>query len=67
VIHAAAHPAAQGRLPLVVALVRLVEGPLFLCNLLECEPGDVRVEMPVRLDFEPLTPEVTLPQFKPLD
>lgn len=65
VIHTAAHPAAQGRLPLVVALVRLAEGPLFLCNLLDCAPEDVRVEMPVRLVFETLTPEITLPQFAP--
>jgi len=57
----------QGKLPLVVALVRLAEGPLFLCNLLGCAPEDVRVEMPVRLDFEALTPEIVLPQFRPVD
>ncbi len=67
VIHTAAHPAAQGRLPLVVALVRLAEGPLFICNLLGCEPEAVRVELPVRLDFETLTPEIVLPQFRPRD
>jgi uncharacterized OB-fold protein len=64
VIHTAAHPAAQGRLPLVVALVRLAEGPLFICNLLGCAPDAVRVELPVRLDFETLTPEISLPQFR---
>lgn len=66
VIHAAAHPAAQGKLPLVVALVRLDEGPLFICNLLGCSPEDARVEMPVRVDFELLTPEIALPQFRPI-
>lgn len=67
VVHAAAHPAAQGKLPLVVALVRLAEGPLFLCNLLGCAPQDARIGMPVGLDFEALTPEIVLPQFRPTD
>jgi uncharacterized OB-fold protein len=67
VIHSAAHPAAQGRLPLVVALVRLAEGPLFICNLIGCAPEAVAVEMAVRVDFEPLTPEIVLPQFRPAD
>jgi uncharacterized OB-fold protein len=66
VIHAAAHPAAQGKLPLVVALIRLEEGPLFICNLLACSPDTVHIDMPVRVDFEPLTDEIVLPQFRPL-
>ncbi|MEZ4333682.1 MAG: OB-fold domain-containing protein [Myxococcota bacterium] len=65
VIREAAHPAAQGRLPVVVALVRLAEGPLFVCNLQGCAPEDVRVEMPVRVDFESITDEIVLPQFRP--
>jgi uncharacterized protein len=66
VIHAAAHPAAQGKLPLIVALVHLDEGPLFICNLLGCAPEEVSVEMLVRVEFEVLTPEIVLPQFRPL-
>jgi uncharacterized OB-fold protein len=41
VVTHAAHPAVQGRLPYVVVLVELDEGPRFICNLApgQNEPG----------------------------
>jgi len=45
--------------------VQLEEGARILSNLLECPVQDVRVDMPVEVVFEELTPEVTLPKFRP--
>jgi len=37
-----------------------------ISNFIECPWQQVRVGMPVRLVFEDVTPEVTLPKFRPL-
>lgn len=58
-------PTFDDRLPLVVALIRLEEGPLVISNILDCDPEQVFVEMPVELDWEPISDEIVLPQFKP--
>ena len=65
IVREAAHAAIEDRLPLVVALVRLAEGPLVITNIVGCEPEEVFVEMPLQLEFEPLTSEIALPQFRP--
>ena len=56
------------KLPLIVAVVALDEIPhvRLLTNILECEPEEVRVDLPVEVTFEDVTPDVTLPQFKPI-
>ncbi len=52
------------RCPLVIALVRLTEGPLVIANLLDCDPAEVQIDAPVRVCFVELTPEIALPQFR---
>lgn len=60
------HPPVPGRaLPVVVALVQLPEGVRVLGELTGAGPGQVRIGMPVRVGFEPVTPEVTLPCWRP--
>jgi uncharacterized OB-fold protein/acyl dehydratase len=62
------HPPVPGRAaPYVVGLVELDEGVRMVGNVIGCAPGDVRIGMPVRLVFERVGDELTLPQWTPAD
>ena len=52
--------------PYVVALVTLEEGPRLTTNIVGCAPEAVFADMPVRVAFKDVTPDITLPQFTPL-
>ena len=52
-------------IPYVVALVELEEGPRLMTNIVGCPPEDLRIGMPVRVTFEPVSDEVSLPLFQP--
>ncbi len=64
--HTAFHPAFKDDLPYVYALIELDEGPLFASNIVGCAPKDVRIGMPVEVAYLDITPEWTLPQFRPI-
>jgi len=51
--------------PLVIALVELEEGTRLVSNVVEVEPEDVHVGMPVEVSFEMPDGEQTLPLFRP--
>jgi hypothetical protein len=53
------------RVPYVVALVRLAEGPTLLANVICSDPGEVTVGLRVAVVFEPVTAEITVPAFEP--
>jgi hypothetical protein len=55
------------KLPVVLAMVELDEGPRMLTNLINCtaDPKALRCDMPVEVVFEKLTDQVTLPLFQP--
>ena len=55
----------RDRVPYVVALVRLVEGPTLIGNVAGIDPETVTVGMPVRVVFEHVDDEITLPGFAP--
>jgi uncharacterized OB-fold protein len=55
----------RDRVPYVVALVRLVEGPTLIGNVAGIDPEAVSVGMPVRVVFERVDDEITLPGFAP--
>lgn len=59
------HPAFKGDIPYVVAIIQLAEGPRMESNVIGCKVEDVRVEMPVKVSFEDVTDQVTLPKFMP--
>lgn len=65
VVHRSQAPGFKERLPYVLAYVELEEGVQVLTNLVGCAPGDVAIGMPVRVTFEDVTPEVSLPRFVP--
>ena len=65
VMHKAYHPGFADRLPYVVAIVQLTEGPVLLSSIEGCAPDAVRIGMPVSVTFDDITTEHTLPRFRP--
>ncbi len=65
VVHHAAHVAVADRVPYLVALATLQEGPRVVCNLLNCDRAQVRIGMPLSLTFQQIADGVWLPQFEP--
>jgi uncharacterized protein len=65
IYHKAWAPWLADRVPYAVVQVELPEGPRLTTNLIGVEPSEVRIGMPVRVCFEPITEEVTLVQFQP--
>jgi uncharacterized OB-fold protein len=54
------------RPPYNCAMIRLDEGVIMLASLRGIEEADLRIGQRVRVDFEPLDDEITLPVFRPL-
>jgi hypothetical protein len=65
VMHQVYHPAFADAVPYAVVVVELEEGVRLVSNLVDCPVGAVRVGIPVEVVFEDVTPEVTLPKFRP--
>ena len=65
VTHQNQAPGFRDALPYVLAVVELAEGVRLMTNVVECAPDTVRVGMPVEVVFEDVTPEMTLPKFRP--
>ncbi|MFC1816124.1 hypothetical protein ACFL0M_09315 [Thermodesulfobacteriota bacterium] len=40
--------------------------PLFPSNVIDCDPSEIKVGLPVEVVFEDVDGEFTLPKFKPL-
>jgi len=59
-------PGFRDSLPYVMAYVELEEGVRLLTNVVDCPPEQVKIGMPVEVTFDDVTPEVTLPKFKPV-
>ena len=51
-------------MPYIAASIELEEGPRIMSNVIGCKPEDVKVGMPVEIQFEDVTGEFTLPKFK---
>ena len=51
--------------PYVLALVELEEGVRMFTNIIDCNPRDVHIGMPVEVTFQTATPQITIPYFKP--
>lgn len=65
IMHQANHPAFAAQVPYAVVVVELAEGARMLSNVVDCPVGDVRIGMPVEVTFEDVSPEVTMPKFRP--
>jgi uncharacterized OB-fold protein len=51
--------------PYVVALIELDEGVRLPSNLIDCAPAEITGGLAVEVVFDDVTPEVTLPKFRP--
>ncbi len=54
-------------LPYILAMVDLDEGVRMTTRIVECRPEDVQIGMAVEVVFEDITPECSLPMFRPVD
>lgn len=66
IYHQAFHPAFMDKLPYVVAVVELDEGPMMITNIVECDHGALKCEMPVQVVWDDVSDEFSLPKFQPL-
>lgn len=53
--------------PLAVGLIELEEGTRLVANVVGVDPGDIRVGMPVEVEWVDHDPDLSLPAFKPRD
>ncbi|HTN63313.1 MAG TPA: Zn-ribbon domain-containing OB-fold protein, partial [Devosia sp.] len=51
--------------PLIVALVELEEGAMMVSNIVNTAPETVRIGLPVRVRYEAVSDDITLPMFEP--
>lgn len=65
VVRRALGPNWSDRVPYVVALVDLSEGPRMFTNIVDCAPENVAIGMPLAVVFDPVSDTVTLPKFRP--
>jgi uncharacterized protein len=65
VMHQVYHPAFASEVPYAVVLVELEDGGRLLTNLTGCPLDLVRVGLPVEVEFEKRSDEISLPQFRP--
>lgn len=64
-VHHPAHPAFMD-LPYAVVVVELEEGARLVTNVVDCKPEELYIGMPVKVVFEDVTNEITLPKFRPI-
>lgn len=50
--------------PYVVALVRLNEGVVILSHIVDCQPEQIRCDMPVTLSFQAVREGISIPVFR---
>ena len=63
--HRAYWNAFRGDLPYHVCLVQLDEGPIVVGNFPGDVPGNAAIGMPMKVQFEAVTPEISLARFVP--
>lgn len=59
-------PGFRGVGPYVLAYVELDEGPRLLTNVVGCDPQEVRIGMPVEVEFVDREHGLAVPRFRPL-
>ncbi len=59
------HPAFVDRVPYVIAVVELDEGPHVTTNLVDCDPERIQIGMRVELAFDEAVDGIALPLFRP--
>ncbi len=65
VVHQNVMPGFAQEVPYVFAIIELAEGVRLSTNIVGCAPADVYIGMPVVVVFEAISPEISLPKFRP--
>ena len=65
IMHQKYHPAFAEETPYNYAIVELDEGPRIVTNIVDCEPDDLKTDMPVEAVFDHVSDEATLIRFRP--
>jgi uncharacterized OB-fold protein len=58
-------PAFAAKVPYIVALVKLEEGPTMMTNIVGCAPEAIAIGMALEVTFERMSEEIWLPKFRP--
>jgi uncharacterized OB-fold protein len=66
VMHRVYHPSFKDKVPYVVAVIALDEGPRLISNVVGIPFGDVRCDMPVQVVFDEVRPGIRIPKFAPV-
>jgi len=66
VVARALHPAFQDATPYAPVIVEMEEGVRLLSQVEGVAPDALAIDMPVEVCFEAVTPEVSLPKFRPV-
>lgn len=66
IFHRLYHKGWDGEIPYVVAIIELDEGARMLSNVIGIPVQDVKCDMPVKVVFDDVTEELTLPKFSPI-
>ena len=65
VVHKAWFPAFEADIPYNVVQVELAEGPRLTANVVGIANEELKVGKPVEIVFDDVTPELTIPRFRP--
>jgi len=65
VFHKLYFPAFADDIPYAVVQVELEEGPRLISNLVGVKNEEIRLGMPVEIVFDDVTPEISIPRFRP--
>lgn len=60
------YPVWEKELPVVLALVDLLEGVRLYAQITNCKPEDVHIGMPVKVWIDKLADDFSIPKFKPV-
>lgn len=66
VCHRPGHPYFKDAVPYVVAMVELAEGVRIMSNIVDCDPDEVYIGMPVQVVLEPVNDDYGIALFKPV-
>ena len=66
VMHGALHPGFAPDVLYAAVVIELAEGVRLVSHVLDLDPEQLRVGLPVAVVFDDVTPDVTLPKFRPL-
>lgn len=65
VVRQSGDPFFKGRLPFVVAMIELDEGPRLMSNVIDCDVESVEIGMAVVVSFEQAQDGLAIPLFRP--